>query len=250
MLAGNKIFLYRVWLMRIVLLEDNKRSGFLLSEHLNRAGYTVDLVETIQQFRDIAQVTDHELYMIDLGLPDGDGLDLIRELRASGKKSTPILVTTARSSIPDRVNGLDCGADDYLSKPFHVDEVLARIRALLRRPSALQPKEKQVGQLILNSATGEIFFNGALVEMRQSERRLLALLIRRSGRLVPRNLIQDSLHGLGEPTAPNAIEKLVSRLRKGLDREAMGVELKTIRGAGYVLEESAQVKSANLQPPA
>ena len=203
-----------------------------------RSSYVVDLVNTIEQFRDAVFSVKHDLYMIDLGLPDGDGLDLIRELRKGKSKSTPILITTARSSVSDRVNGLDCGADDYLSKPFHVDEVLARIRALLRRPGRICDKEKRVGRLVLNANTGEIFFNGTRVDMRQSERRLLALMIRRSGRVVPRNLIQDSLHGWGEVIAPNAIEKLVSRLRKGLDREAMGVELKTIRGAGYILEET------------
>lgn len=225
--------------MRLVLLEDNQRSGSLLRDHLVRAGYAVDLVSTIQQFNDLMPITSPDLYLIDLGLPDGDGLDVIRRLRHNAKSATPILILSARTSISDRVAGLDCSADDYLCKPFHVNELLARVRALLRRPAQLEAKRIKVGQLVLNCATGDIFYEGCRVDLRPSERQLLALLIRRSGRLVPKRLIEDSLRSIDQDVSPNATEKLVSRLRKSLCKNAININLKTLRGSGYVLEEVA-----------
>lgn len=225
--------------MRILVLEDDDRSGPLLRGHLINGGYVVDLVKTIADFHAAASVMDHDLYLIDLSLPDGEGIDLIKTLRSGTKRNIPIMITTGRASIPDRVAGLDCGADDYLVKPFHKDEVMARIRALRRRPAKMLDKQVRVGRLYLNTNTGEIFFDDKRVNMRPSERRLLALLIRKSGNVVPRNLIEDSLHGLEEAPTSNSIEKLVSRVRKNIKGENMGVELKTVRGAGYLLEETA-----------
>jgi len=226
--------------MRCILLEDNKRSGTLLCDRLTRSGYIVDLATNVTEFREYTATTAHDIYLIDLGLPDGDGLDVIRELRRSRGRSAPILIVSARSKVEDKVVGLDSDADDYLCKPFHIDELLARVRALLRRPANIRSKSVKVGSLILNCATGDILYNGQRVELRPSERQLLALLIRRSGRIVPKSLIADSLRTIDQELTPNSIEKMVSRLRKCLSRDTMGVELQTIRGDGYVLKEFDQ----------
>jgi len=222
--------------MRILLAEDNQRFGQLLVEHLSDAGYTVDLTMTASGFRHLATIYVYALYLVDLGLPDGDGLGLIEELRQA-KCAAPILILTARSTVQDRVSGLDCGADDYLVKPFNHAELLARVRALSRRPANLVANSMRVGHLTLDFITGEVCCDGRRIDLRPSEQRLLALLIKRSGRLVPRTTIEDSLQSLGNEKTANALDKLISRLRRSLRDEQAGIELKTVKGLGYVLEE-------------
>ncbi len=222
--------------MRLLLLEDDPRFGDLLSHHLAAAGHPSDLTRSIAEFEEVAAHAVHSLYLIDLGLPDGDGLDLVARLRAK-RTMVPILITTARSGVRDRVAGLDIGADDYLIKPFNVTELLARVRALLRRSPDLRSQHLQAGRLILESDTGEILLDGAPIGLAPGERRLLALLIRRMGRVVAKEYIEDVVHGVHGATSPNAIEQLVSRLRRSLCDGTLGIQLRTIRGAGYVLEE-------------
>ncbi len=237
--------------MRFLLFVDGITSGKMLHSKLTDAGHVVDVASNVAQFQEITALAAHDLYVIDQDLsmqelPQGDGLELIKELRRMKGRSAPILIVSTRNQITDKVLGLDSGADEYMSKPVHIDELLARIRALLRRPVQLQARRLKVGSLSLNCASGDITFNGRLVELRASERQLLALLIRSSGRVVPKSLIADSLRPMDQAITPNSIEKLVSRLRKSLHRAAMGVELQTIRGGGYVLKEFNE-KSATMQ---
>ncbi len=224
--------------MRVLVVEDNTRFLDVLDERLTKEGFTVDAAGSTQAFREIAQSQRHSLYLIDLNLPDGDGLDLIRELRAA-RRSTPVLVMSGRSGVEDRVTGLNAGADDYLGKPFHIAELLARMRALLRRPREMEAQAIQTGQLVLNCATNEIFCNGQRVELRPSELRLLVLFIRRSGRVVSKVAIESSLQRMGGDLTLNAVDKLVSRLRKALETQPTGTQLRTVKGVGYVLEECA-----------
>lgn len=164
--------------MRILLVEDNAKVGPLLREYLNDAGYAVDLAASVAQFEGLAKTFSYGLYVLDLCLPDGDGSQIISLLRAA-KQTAPIIVTSARAQVSDRVSGLDCGADDYLVKPFHHSELLARIRALLRRPAPVTPQCLEAGNLVLDCASGEIACRGRRLVMRPTERRLLALLMRR-----------------------------------------------------------------------
>lgn len=224
--------------MRLLVLEDDPRFGPLLCEHLDDAGYATDLASTVAEFREVAALGTHAVYVIDLGLPDGDGSDLVAQLR-SANCMIPILVVTARSAVRDRVAGLDRGADDYLVKPFNVAELLARVRAMLRRAPSLGAPRLRAGRVVLDCATGEISCGGSQVALSPAERRLLELLIRRLGRVVPKATIQNVVHGVHCDSSPNAVEQLVSRLRKSLASSGMGVELRTIRGLGYVLEEKA-----------
>ena len=140
--------------MRLLLVEDSARLRELLSESLRGADYPLDVVGTARDFSAAIASAEYDLLIIDLGLPDGDGLALIRELREAGN-TTPVLVITARAAVDDRVAGLDSGADDYLVKPFNHTELLARVRALLRRPRALREPIVQVGNVAYNEKTGE-----------------------------------------------------------------------------------------------
>ncbi|MEW5964934.1 MAG: response regulator transcription factor [Pseudomonadota bacterium] len=222
--------------MRLLIVEDNARFGQLLADHLKATGFTVDLARTARDFRELADRGRHDLLLIDLALPDGDGVDLVREIRRKGS-SVPVLVLTARASVGDRIAGLDAGADDYLVKPFNVSELDARVRALLRRPANIAPQFLRAGALRLDAATGAVYCNGQRLNLRPSEQRLLGLLIRRSGRVVTREVIESAIHSVESESTPNALEKLVSRLRKTLSDQATGIELKTVKGLGYVLEE-------------
>ena len=219
--------------MRLLLVEDSLRLQELLADPLRRAGYGLDAVRTVAELLNSVAVVQYDLIIVDLGLPDGDGLSAIRSLRSMGH-STPILIITARGSIEDRVVGLDSGADDYLIKPFKHAELLARVRALLRRPSELQGPVFRYGEVELDEARGEITCSGKPIELRLSERRLLAMLLRRSGSVVPKSTIEDALLDGCELSA-NAVEVLVSRLRKALGEGSAGVTIETVRGIGYRL---------------
>jgi two-component system OmpR family response regulator len=222
--------------VRLLLAEDSERLQELLADSLKRAGYGLDSVATVADLLNSVGSVQYDLIIIDLGLPDGDGLSAIRTLRGMGL-SLPILIITARASVDDRVVGLDSGADDYLIKPFNHAELLARVRALLRRPSELQGPVLRKGHTELDETTGQVFCAGSRVDLRLSERRLLAVLMRRGGSVVPKSAIEAALSELGRELSPNAVEALVSRVRKALSGVRSGIAIETIRGVGYVLRE-------------
>lgn len=222
--------------MRLLLVEDNPRLQGLLVETLNSAGYGLDAVGTVADLFASVAVVKYDLAIVDLGLPDGDGLAAIRRLRAEGC-TMPILVITARGSIDDRVTGLDAGADDYITKPFNNAELLARARALLRRPAGVIGPMVEVGNTSINLANLEVLCKGQLVDLRFSERRLLMLLMRRVGTLVPKSTLETSLSEHGRDVSANAIEALVSRARRTLTEAGSDVVIETVRGVGYKLEE-------------
>jgi two-component system, OmpR family, response regulator len=221
---------------RLLLAEDSSRLQMLLSESLRGADYPVDVVGTAAEARAATAEVSYDLLIIDLGLPDDDGISLIHEARSTGCNA-PILVITARAGIDDRIAGLDSGADDYLVKPFSHLELLARVRALLRRPRDLREPILQVGRLVLNEATSEVRADGRTLDLRAAERRLLALLMRQAGRIVPKSTIEERFSEFGRELSVNAVEAHVSRLRKALDETPAGVFIETIRGVGYALKE-------------
>jgi DNA-binding response OmpR family regulator len=219
--------------MRLLLAEDNDRLQELLGEAIRRAGYRLDIVATVDGLLGSAEAVNYDLAIIDLGLPDGDGLDAIRTLRARGE-TAPILIITARERVDDRILGLDSGADDYLTKPFNHGEFLARVRALLRRPLVLAGPLLRAGALDHDEATGRTRLNGRDLELRASERRLLALLMRRADAIVAKPAIEEALSQFGRELSSNAVEILISRLRKAIG-SADGISIETVRGIGYVL---------------
>jgi len=174
--------------------------------------------------------------VLDLTLPDGDGRALLRALRRRGE-GVPVLVATARSDLLQRVNTLDEGADDYLVKPFSPDELLARVRALLRRPRLALDTVLTSGNVALDTASMAVSIDGAPVEMPRREVSVLAVLLREQGRLVPRRALEDAIYSLDDEVTPNALEAAVSRVRRRLEQQGASVALTAMRGLGYILAE-------------
>lgn len=222
--------------MRLLLVEDNPRLQTLLAEALSAAGFSLDVAASVADLLLLVRDTRYDLIVLDLGLPDGDGLEAIHLLRAQGA-STPILIITARGSIDERVKGLDAGADDYLTKPFNNAELLARVRALLRRPANVIGTTLTVGNTSMDAASLAVSCNGQSIELRLSERRLLLRLMRRPGYLVPKTDLETSLSDLGRDVSSNAIEALVSRTRRALSDAGSDIVIETVRGVGYCLKE-------------
>jgi len=222
--------------MRLLLVEDSLRLQELLGETLREADYSLDVVQTAGDARAAAAVVHYALSIIDLGLPDEDGINLIHDLRSSGCHA-PILVITSRSRISDRIAGLDNGADDYLVKPFSHPELLARIRALLRRPQIVPEPVVRAGRIVFDEGRHEVQVDGRLLHLRASEKRLLGMLMHDAGQVVSKASIEKHFLKLGRKISGNAVEAHVSRLRKALDETPSGVTIETVRGSGYALKE-------------
>ena len=220
--------------MRLLLVEDNRRLGELVGDGLRESGYAVDWVTTIDEAEAVLVTARIDLVLLDLGLPDGDGIDLIRRLRAA-KKMTPVLILTARSGLNDRIAGLDSGADDFLVKPFAVEELSARCRALLRRPDGGVAPQLTLGNVVLNSSERTVSVGEVLQDIGRKEVDLLEVLLRRAGYVVPRPVLEDSIYDMNESVSSNALEALVSRLRRHLKQSHATVEIRTIHGIGYTI---------------
>lgn len=220
--------------MRLLLIEDNARLANLVMEGLGRQGFALDWVETVDDAELAMKVADHDLLLVDLGLPDGDGIDLIRKARQN-KETTPILVLTARSGLDDRVTGLDAGADDYLIKPFEIAELAARCRALLRRPGASLGTQLAAGNVVLDCAARSVEIAGSATDATPREVNLLEVLLRRVGHVVAKPVLENTLYSMDAEVTPNALEASVSRLRKRLAAAGADVQLRTVHGVGYAL---------------
>lgn len=218
--------------MRILLVEDDPMIGKTLKQALARDGYTTDLVGDAEAAK-LAVETAGEAYalvLLDLGLPRRSGIDLLRELRAAGNR-VRVLIVTARDSVADRVAGLDAGADDYLTKPFSLDELAARMRALLRRDIVREGNLLRHRELALDTVTRVVTREGQEVEVSAREFALLAALLERPGAALSRAQLEERIYGWGEEVESNAIEVHVHNLRRKL-----GVDtIRTLRGVGYAL---------------
>ena len=222
--------------MRILLVEDHQRLAQSVVEGLAAFGFGVDLFMTGEEGLAASKSLSYDAVVLDLGLPDRDGLDLIQELRANASR-TPIIVLTARDGIDDRVEGLDRGADDYLLKPFAMKELAARLRALLRRPGGPLGTTIDIGNMILDTTTRQLKVGGRTVAIPPRELEALELLMRRADQVVPKRLFEDSVYGLSDEVTPNTIEALISRLRRRLETIEANVSIHTFRGIGYLLKE-------------
>lgn len=222
--------------MRLLLVEDSARLAALLGEAVREAGWRLDAVGTVTEAAAAIAATEFDLILLDLGLPDGDGLDFLRTIRRAAN-TTPVLIITARGTVEERIAGLDAGADDYLVKPFHHREFLARCRAMLRRsPTALQPV-LVAGHLAYDPATAVLTANGEAIALPPRERALCEALMRDVGRLVPRRRLETTLSDYDSELTANALDLAVSRLRKRLEGETSGIEIVTVRGVGYLMRE-------------
>jgi len=220
--------------MRLLLVEDNARLASLIREGLDRQGFAVDWCETVDGAGHALKIGDYDLMLLDLGLPDGEGLDLVRMLRRR-QDTMPILILTARGGLDDRVLGLDAGADDYLVKPFQIPELAARCRALLRRPGASLGTELSVGNIVLHSAERSVAVGGVSVDATPREVDLLECLLRRAGHVVAKPALESALYSMDAEVTPNALEACISRLRKRMTAAGADVQIRTIHGVGYAL---------------
>jgi DNA-binding response OmpR family regulator len=222
--------------MRLAVVEDNPELAQLLIRGLKAEGYETDLMTTVAEARAAVTTTRYAALILDLGLPDGDGLSILREIR-QGKDPLPVLVLTARGGLQDRVSGLRSGADDYLVKPFALEELVARLEALLRRPGQLLGRSLQVANLVFDTESRQAFIDDKPQTLSAREVAVLELLMRRKDRVVSKKLVEDHIFGLSGEVASNAVEVYVHRLRKQLSEHGAKVQIHTIRGVGYIIAE-------------
>lgn len=221
--------------MRLLVVEDNTRLSSLIVSALADAGYAVDAAGRVDEARDCLAVTRYDLVLLDLGLPDEDGAAILGTLQQS-KDPPPVLVITARGSVNDRIEGLNLGADDYLVKPFHVDELLARCRAVLRRPGGRLATQLTAGNLVIDTNSRAVTVGGQSLVLPPKEMNALTLMVRRAGRVISREALDESLGDLQREVTPNATEAIISRLRRRLEVAGATVQIITARGIGYLLQ--------------
>ena len=229
--------------MRILLVEDHADLAARIAGHIRRAGFFVDHVGTI---KDASSALDHCIYsvtLLDRRLPDGDGLSLVPRVRKT-QPGSRILMLTALDAVDDRIEGLDAGADDYLTKPFSLDEMMARIRASLRRAGEKTPAIT-VGALSFDPDSRTVFVANRPIVLLRRELALLELLIRRSDRVVARETLVSAIYGLDRDVEEHTLTTLVSRLRARLQELDAGAEIHSARGLGYIIRSAAKAKPAN-----
>lgn len=222
--------------MRVLLVEDSQDLVSLLTKGLAQAGFSTDAVGTVGDARHVLATMKYAAIVLDLGLPDEDGLSLLRDMRRRSD-STPVLVLTARDGVTDRVIGLREGADDYLPKPFAMEELVARLQALLRRPGNLLGKLLTFGNVSLDTEGRQVFIAGTPRAFPARETAVLEILLRRGGNVAPKRLFEDQLFGLSGEVGSNAVEVYVHRLRKMLGDAGASVRIHTVRGVGYLMAE-------------
>lgn len=220
--------------MRILLVEDEPRIAKDISSALTAAGYVVETATDGEEAWFLGDTEDYDLIVLDLGLPKMDGLSVLKRWRA-GDRAVPVLVLTARGSWAERVEGIDAGADDYLAKPFRMEELLARVRALIRRSVGLGASLMQVGSLSLDTRQMKIARDGIPIALSPLEYRLLAYLMHHRGRVVASGELLEHLYGDDDAREANALEATIARLRKKLGPDA----IETRRGFGYAIGSGA-----------
>jgi len=220
--------------MRVLLVEDDELLGKGLASGLRQHGHAIDLLQRAGMVLPALEVESFDLVLLDLGLPDGDGLAVLKELRGLGEQ-TPVLILTARDGLGDRVQGLDLGADDYLVKPVEMDELCARARAIVRRSKGRAVSQLTVGELVLDPAGHQLAFRGEPVDLAGREFTILHVLMENSGRVVSKSQLEKAVYGWGEELGSNAVEVHIHHLRRKL---SPGV-IRTVRGVGYTLRTSS-----------
>lgn len=220
--------------MRVLIVEDNIRLAALLAERLDVQGFSCDQADCLESATRLLGGDEYDIVILDLGLPDGDGLEWLGSQRAI-RRFPPTVILSARNALGDRVAGLDGGAEDYLVKPFEFDELLARLRVLTRRSMGGRGAVITVGSLHFDVEARSANLRGLSMQMSRREADLLELLMRQSGKVVPRARIEDALYSSGEAVTPNAVEAVMSRLRRKIESCGGAGMLHTIRGLGYML---------------
>jgi DNA-binding response OmpR family regulator len=222
--------------MRVLVVEDELKMADLLKQGLEEHNHSVTVAYDGREGLELASSHEFDVIVLDLMLPGLDGFEVARRLRKN-QKQVPILMLTARDAVPDIARGLDVGADDYLTKPFAFAELLARIRALGRRPPAMLPPQLNVGDLILDPGSRRVTRRDQEIRLTATEYRLLEFMMRRCGRVLPRGAIVEAVWGFNEDVEENTLEAFVSSLRNKIDRGFSQKLIHTIRGVGYCVRE-------------
>jgi len=219
--------------MRILLVEDDRMIGDALCEALRDAAYAVDWVQDGETALRVLGNSEHQAVLLDLGLPGRDGIEVLKKLRANDG-TIPVIIITARDGLEDRVKGLDLGADDYITKPFDIDELLARLRATLRRQGGQASPLLSNGIISLNPATREAFKGDSTCLLSAREFSLLQALLLRPGAILNRKQLEESIYGWNEEVESNAVDFLIHGIRKKLGADA----IKNVRGAGWMVDRN------------
>ena len=214
--------------MRVLLVEDDEQLGESLETALRLEQYAVDWLRSGEPVRATLGATPYDLLILDLGLPGVPGMQVLRQLRAD-KHALPVLLLTARHTLEDKVDGLDSGADDYLTKPFEIDELFARIRSLLRRREDRRLTRLEVAAISLDPAEKLVEFQGESLDLTAREFAILEILVRNAGRFVSRQRLEEGIYRWGEEVGSNTVEVYISRLRKRFGSTL----IETMRGVGY-----------------
>lgn len=220
--------------MRILLVEDDKMLADAVARALTQSAHAVDVSHSGEEADHAAATSDYDLIVLDVGLPQIDGFEVLRRLRKR-RSTVPVLMLTARDAVEDRVAGLDLGADDYLAKPFHLSELEARVRALIRRANATANSELVHGRLRLDTAGRRLYCDDQPMDLSVRELAVIELLLLKGGKVVTKQQIVDHLYGWDDASSSNTVEVFVYRLRKKL--ESSGVDIRTVRGMGYLIEK-------------
>ena len=234
--------------MRILIVEDSEKMARLLKKGLDRQGYAVDVVDSGQESVWMATENDYDAIVLDVILDAGgsaiNGFEVCRRLRTASRWA-PVLMVTARDAVADRVHGLDAGADDYLTKPFSLDELLARLRALMRRRPAARPPVLSVGDLSLDPARHEVVRGGSVIDLTPTEFALLEYLMRRPGDVLTRATLVDHVWDFAFDGDPRIVNVYVRALRDKIDRPFQRASLETVRGLGYRIRDDALGQAAD-----
>jgi len=222
--------------VRLLVIEDEPRLCGILKSKLGAAGFAVDIAGSAADAEAALELINYDATVLDLGLPDGDGLAVLAAVRRIGK-TLPILILTARDAVEDKVAGLNAGADDYLTKPFAMTELIARIKALLRRPGGVLGTTLEAGNVILDTVGRELAIAGSPVHVSRRELAILEQMMRRFGRIMPKAVLEEKLYGMDEEPDSNTIPVHVHHLRRQLQAANASLAIHTIRGVGYILAE-------------
>lgn len=230
--------------MRILLVEDNERLAEAISENLTGAGFAIDHVARGEDALTVTTDQQYDAIVLDLGLPDIDGMDVLKALRDK-KNAVPVLMLTARDQLSDKIEGLNKGADDYMVKPFETDELIARLNALLRRPVQAVSEIITVGNLSFNTTNRQAMARDKILELSKRETDLLEQMLRSLGKIVSKKSIEMRLYSYDDKGSVNSVEVLVHRLRKKLESYDTGIDIHTLRGIGYMIMDPVNDAAAD-----